>query len=543
MNRVFPADRAGVGQGAALVRSYLDGKGIHGKENEKTTLVAEETMADLVSHASEGGRLSLTLRPFLETIVIEVRVPGEAYAFGERLVPQPDSTWADPDSSTEAAIRDRILAAYTNNAKYRHKNGVNTVRMTIHRQSRTLLMTLCALFAAIILGVILVSTGPAGWVTALNANLLSPVKTMYLNALKMIAGPVVFFSIATSISQLGSPSELGRIGVKILGLYMLTTVISVSIGIGVSVLFSPGNAAMASRATAAGAAVTSQAVSASLKDLIVGIVPDNILAPMLETNMLQLIFIAVLCGVAIGMIGDYSKSLRALIESCNELFMKITFIIMRTTPVVVFCSILSLIISIGVSSLVSLLGMMGTFLVGMLCMMAVYSVLMMIAGLNPIRFFKRYAPVMLQYFPIASSNAAIPLNMEFCRKELKISPKIYSFSIPLGATINMDGMCIILTVQSLTLAKVFGVAVPGNMLVTMALSIVFLSGGAPGVPGATIIMMSMLLELLGVPAEAITLIIGIGPLIGMFVCVNNCTGDVVVTTLVAKSEKLMGHAK
>ena len=287
------------------------------------------------------------------------------------------------------------------------------------------------------------------------------------------------------------------------------------------------------------APMTTQTYSTSIKDVIVGIVPDNLLKPVLEMNMLQLVFIAVLCGVAVGMIGDYSKNLVALIESCNELFLKITVIIMRVTPIAVFCSILSLIISMGLSTLLSLLSMIGTLLVGILCMMMVYCALMLLSGLSPVRFFKSYAPVMMQIFPIASSNAAIPLNMEFCKKQLKISPKLYNFSIPLGATINMDGMCIILAIQALTLAKVFGVQVPGNALISLALSIIVLSIGAPGAPGAGIIMMSMLLNLLGVPLEAVALIIGLGPFVGMFVCVNNCLGDVVVTTMVAKSEKLM----
>ena len=229
MIRMLTADSRGIGQGSELIRSYLESKGVRGRENAMATLIAEETMGDLVAHATGGSRLSISLHSLPEAISMEIRVQGEAYSFGERLAPSPDGMWAEPDSHTESAIRDLILRAYTQNLKYRHKNGVNTVRLTIHRPSQALKLTLAALLAAIVLGVILMSTGAGGWVDALNANLLSPVKTMYLNALKMIAVPVVFFSIATSISQLGSPSELGRIGAKVLGLYMLTTVIAVCI--------------------------------------------------------------------------------------------------------------------------------------------------------------------------------------------------------------------------------------------------------------------------------------------------------------------------
>lgn len=200
---------------------------------------------------------------------------------------------------------------------------------------------------------------------------------------------------------------------------------------------------------------------------------------------------------------------------------------------------LSIVLKIGPGSLLALMGMIGTFLFGLMCMAFFYCLILFLSGVNPLTFLKKYAPYMVQFFSLAASNAAIPLNMEFCNKKAHISPRIYSFSIPLGATINMDGMCILLAVQSLTLAKTYGVAIPFNMLLPLAVSIVLLSIGAPGVPGSGVIMMSMLVTQLGVPVESVALVIGIGPLVGMFINVTNCLGDVVATTIVAKSEKMI----
>ena len=180
--------------------------------------------------------------------------------------------------------------------------------------SRALFLTLGALVSAIVIGIMLTATGASQFITALDDNLLTPIKTMYMNALKMIAAPVVFFSIVGCFSQHSNPSGLSRIGGKIIGLYMLTTVIAVSVGIGTYLLFRPGDPSAAAGLSSKVPALASQTASVSIKDMIVGFVPSNILAPFLESNMLQLIFLAVLCGMAVGSIGDHSKKLRNLLN-------------------------------------------------------------------------------------------------------------------------------------------------------------------------------------------------------------------------------------
>ncbi|MBQ1492907.1 MAG: cation:dicarboxylase symporter family transporter, partial [Blautia sp.] len=238
-------------------------------------------------------------------------------------------------------------------------------------------------------------------------------------------------------------------------------------------------------------------------------------------------------GVVLGQMGRPVEPF----EIISEFFMKLAMLIMRTTPIAVFCAILSMILGAGLSSLLSVLGLFFTFLVGLLCMIIIYCLILLISGLSPLHFLRKYGGTMLQVFSIASSNASITVNVEACQKKLGISPRIYSLSIPLGATINMDGTSILLAVQALTLAKIYGINVSGNMLFSLALSIIVMSIGAPGVPGSGLIILSMLLTQLGVPVEGVALVMGIGPLVGMFISMCNCLGDVVITTAVAKSEK------
>ena len=164
--------------------------------------------------------------------------------------------------------------------------------------------------------------------------------------------------------------------------------------------------------------------------------------------------------------------------------------------------------------------------------------LLLFAGLNPIPFCKKYAPTMAQVFSMGSSNASLPVNMDACRK-MGVSPKVYSLSLPLGATINMDGTCIYLSVFALALARICGVAIPPAALISVLISIIVLSLGAPGIPGSGLVCLSVLLAQLNVPIEAVALVMGIDPLIGMLRCMSNCLGDVAVSMIVAKQEGIL----
>ena len=207
-------------------------------------------------------------------------------------------------------------------------------------------------------------------------------------------------------------------------------------------------------------------------------------------------------------------------------------------PIAVFCSIMSMMITMGVGTILSVLKMFGTFLLGLLAMMVLYCALMLLFGrMNPLPFVKKYVPSMIQVFSLASSNASIPVNMEACEKKVGISKKIYSLSIPMGATLNMDGTCVHLAIFALALAKTYGVEISGGAMISMIISIIVLSMGAPGIPGSGLICLSVLLTQIGVPVEAIGLVMGIDTLCGMFRCMSNCLGDVAVSTIVARSEK------
>ena len=535
-------DVSGIAAGLDILEQQLEKYGLKKKEITKARLISEELMVSLIGHANaDAAYMLIGVRKWLGEIIVDISVPGTSYDFAGSMdmsVPLDTETIGN---DAEMVIRNTILKSFAADLKYRNQAGVNSVRITVIRSNKKhLYYTLGAMFLAIFVGMLLNSFFPESVNQLLNENLFTPVKTMFMNGLKMVVAPVVFFSITTAVGQFGNFSEMGKIGGKVISLYLLTTIIASAFGIGIGYLLQPEPGAAIATSTADLSSVTSQEVNISIKDMIVNIIPSNFTAPFLEANMLQLIFLAVICGIASGIIGSNGKIISDFFSGCNELFLKITTLLIKFMPVAVVCSILSLVLTTGIKTLLPVLGICACFLAGLMLMMAVYCLMIfLLAKLNPAFFVKKYGPVMAQVASIASSNAALPLNMSTCEKKLGISPKVYSLALPLGATVNMDGTCVYLGVFALGLAKLYGVEIMGTNLLPIAASIILLSVGAPGISGAGLVCLSVLLTQLNIPVEAVGLIMGIDPLLGMLRTMSNCLGDVAVSLIVARSENLL----
>ncbi|MBR3224129.1 MAG: cation:dicarboxylase symporter family transporter [Atopobiaceae bacterium] len=535
-SKTVRADAAGVTEAVEFVEAFLTEYGIKKKALLRAALTVEESVGSLAAHAKPEGYIEISIHSFLGTVTIELFSEGEEYDLAET-VDMADTLKSEASSDAQEMLRNIILKSSVDDLKYRHKYGVNQIRMTIVRSKKAFLyQTLGAMILGIVAGMVLSAVAPGEMNTVLNENVLVPVKTMYMNALKMIVAPVVFFSIVSCIVRFSDLSELGRVGGRVIVLFLATTCVAVAVGVASFLLFKPGQPLDAGQVVADASSITSQKMDVSIKDMIVNVVPANFLKAFIDSNMLQLIFMAVLCGVAAGLIGKYSEMVKSIFEAFNELFLKMTTLIIRVMPLAVFCSICSMMLTMGLDSIRSVLGIFGTFLFGLAVMTILYCLMILVVGgTNPGPFMKKYAPMLLQVFSMASSNASIPINMEACEK-MGIDKKIYSLSIPLGATLNMDGTCIHLAVFALALAQTYGVQVTEATLVAMIVSIVVLSMGAPGIPGSGLICLSVLLAQMNVPVEAIGLVMGIDALVGMFRTVGNCMGDVAVSVVVAKKE-------
>ena len=422
------------------------------------------------------------------------------------------------------------------NISINHKNGINHVQINVKKSPyRQLINTLFALIGGIVFGLLLKNVLSDEINLTLVNSLFSPVYTMFLNALKMIVGPLVLFSIASSISEFDNLRSLGKIAGKVMLMYVFTSLLAIITGRIAYFIAPVGNSELMNMVSQNAAAVT-PSVSVSLKNTIMNIIPNNIISPFLNGDMLQIIFMAVLLGVGTSLF--HNEKLNEAVKIINGLMSKITAVIISFMPIAVLCSMTKMIVTIDMSNIMSVFAWVPVCYLGHFMMIAVYMLLMVVlTGLNPLKFLKKFSGVMLTGFSTASSNATMPSSMKACDEKLGIASRIYSFSIPLGATINMDGSCVTLIITAFYMARIFGVEINGSELFTIFMMIMVLSMGAPGVPGGNLICISILLPCIGIPSDAIGIIMGVYSIVGMSQTMTNVTGDAIVTTIIASSEK------
>ncbi|MBR3391770.1 MAG: dicarboxylate/amino acid:cation symporter [Firmicutes bacterium] len=526
-----------------FIDAGLADAGVVKKLAVKAQLSAEEMLATLLEHADAGAAVRIQIRKMLGDTAIYISARGQEFDL-EGAVPEFSGSVSDglEDEETQAAIRSIILKAQGENIKLSHRDGVNKARiLTGQSGSSALQYTVIAIILGLLVGLLFKTAALESVSSAVCGYVLRPFQTMFMNALKVVIAPVVFFSIVSCVSQFQNLSELGRIGARIIGMFLLASAIAAALGIGVSALLSPGEfgAALGGDIDVQSFSVDTD-VDTSLLSMIINIVPSNFVRPFLESDTLQLIFLAILCGVAVGMIGEYTSVLKEFFDACNSLFLMITSIIAKLIPAAVFCSIVLMLVDMGGNSFVAVMGMVGTILVGLFLMMIAYGILVLVLGkLNPLVFYRKIREGMLTSFTLSSSSAAMPTNLRMCSEKLGISNKVCNFSIPLGATINMDGLCLTLIVIGLFLAKMYGVTVTGSMMLSLALTAFLLSVGCPGVAGAGLICVGLILVKLGVPVEAIGFVIAIFAPLDMFICMCNITGHISDSAITASKEGLI----
>lgn len=363
---------------------------------------------------------------------------------------------------------------------------------------------------------------------------------IFVNSIRMMIVPLVFVSLTLGAASMGDIKKLGRIGSKTIGFYLVTTAIAITIAILVATIVKPGinaNIQMTDLAYTAKEAP-------GLAQVFINMVPRNPVSAMANGNMLQIIVFALLTGTGLTILGDKTKKITDLFEQANTLILKLVELVMLIAPIGVFALIAKTMATLG-------WGLMGNLAAYMLCVVgallihAVFTYqgfLFAFTKLNPIQFFKNFYPAMLVAFSTASSAATLPVTIETCEKRLGVSPKVASFCLPLGATVNMDGTAIMQGVATVFIAQLFGVELGLMDFVAVIVTATLASIGTAGVPGVGLLMLSMVLVQVGLPVEGIAIIIGIDRILDMCRTAINITGDACVTLIVAKSEGELDEA-
>ncbi|MDC8831287.1 dicarboxylate/amino acid:cation symporter [Alteromonas gilva] len=370
-------------------------------------------------------------------------------------------------------------------------------------------------------------------------GIFSTLGQIFISSLKMLVVPLVFVSLICGTSSLSEPSKLGRLGAKSIGLYILTTAIAVSLAIMGGLLVSPGEGLNLQSETTY---VAKEAPS--LSQVIVDMFPSNPINSMAEGNMLQIIVFAVLLGVAMAMTGDAGKRLAAFFEDVNTVIMRLVTIIMNLAPYGVFVLMAKLFATIGLETIGGLLSYFFLVLaVLVIHALVTYPVLLKVfSGMNPLILLRKMRDAALFAFSTSSSSATLPVTMETARNKLGIGKSVSSFTLPLGATINMDGTAIMQGVATVFIAQVYAVDLTLGDYVMVVLTATLASVGTAGVPGVGLIMLAMVLQQVNLPVEGIALIIGVDRLLDMTRTAVNITGDCTVATIIAKSEGELDEA-
>jgi len=356
---------------------------------------------------------------------------------------------------------------------------------------------------------------------------------IFISLLKMLVVPLVFVSLVCGSSSLSDPKMLGRVGGKTIALYLMTTAIAVSLALSSAVIFKPG--VIDQQLTAA---ATSIAEATPFTQVLIDMVPTNPVAAMADGQMLPIIFFAVLLGISITLSKEVGTRVGAWFHDINAIIMKLVTLVMRFAPYGVFALIAILAASSSADSFAALGKYVGlVFAVLFIHALIIYPMILSFLGrMSPLKFLFKLKALVLFAFTTASSNATIPVTLETVEKRIGVSNKIASFTVPLGATINMDGTAIMQGIATGFIAQYYGIDLSMSQYLMVVVMVILASIGTAGVPSVGLVVLAGVLSQVGLPAEGIALILGVDRLLDMTRTVVNVTGDCMVTTLVAKSE-------
>jgi Na+/H+-dicarboxylate symporter len=387
----------------------------------------------------------------------------------------------------------------------------------------------------------------AGLVLGPSIVVIKPIGDAFIKLITMIVVPLVFASILVGVASLGDLAKLGRIGVKTVAYYLTTTAIAITIGLVLANVVRPGSRLatdikerlLTDFSSAADVNIEAAATPPSIVDTLLDIIPTNPIGSLAEANMLQIIFFAMVFGIALTYL-DKSKAEPVLrfMDAVNEAMIQLVHLVMKIAPFGVFALIAAIIGQYGLGILRTLVVYSLVVVLGLVIHVTlVYpTAVKLFAGMSPVLFFKGIAPAQLVAFSTSSSNATLPVSMECAEENLGVSEEVSAFVLPLGATINMDGTALYQGVATVFIGQVYGLELSlGQQLMVLGTA-TLASIGAAGVPGVGMITLTLVLKTVGIPVEGIALILGVDRILDMCRTTINITGDISCAVVVAASE-------
>ncbi|MFL0811313.1 MAG: dicarboxylate/amino acid:cation symporter [Agarilytica sp.] len=361
--------------------------------------------------------------------------------------------------------------------------------------------------------------------------------SVFIASLKMLVVPLVFVSLVCGVCAIGGDARIGLISLKTLLFYLLTTAIAISIALLIAGIIDPGKGDFAALAPKEFTPKESPGIWQVLKSLV----PTNVINAMAQGEMLQTIVFAVLFGIGLSRVKNDAPRVMEFFLQADKVVMQMVLILMKLAPIGVFCLIATMFAKSGLGNILQLgKYFFNVLLVLFIHMFVSYGLLLWIfTGLNPLTFYKKMERLWVFGFSTSSSNASIPITLETVEEKLGVKNEIASFTVPLGATINMDGTAIMQGVATVFIAQFYGIDIGVTGYLTVILTATMASIGTAGVPGVGLVMLTMVLAQVGLPPEGIALIIGVDRILDMARTAVNITGDSVASVIIAKSENML----
>ena len=395
-----------------------------------------------------------------------------------------------------------------------------------------------ALLIGALFGVVIHYWIPSSYIkdTVIVEGVLYVVGQGFIRLMQMLVVPLVFCSLICGSMAIGDTKTLGKVGVKTIGFYLVTTALAVCVALGSALLINPGRG-LDMDAVQKGT-VSSTTEATSLVDTLLNIIPKNPVQSMANGDMLPIIVFALFVGIMLAKLGTRGSVVANFFSQFNDVMMEMTMAIMKIAPIGVFCLIARTFATVGFSAFAPMLKYMGnvTLALAIQCLIVYQILLFVFTRLNPLKFIKKFLPVMGFAFSTATSNATIPMSIDTLSKKMGVSKQISSFTIPLGATIIMDGTSIMQGVAVVFIAQAYGIPLTMGNLATVVVTATLASIGTAGVPSVGLVTLAMVLNSVGLPTEGIALIMGIDRILDMIRTAVNITGDAVCTTIVCHQE-------
>ena len=396
-----------------------------------------------------------------------------------------------------------------------------------------------ALLIGALFGVVIHYWIPSSYIkdTVIVEGVLYVVGQGFIRLMQMLVVPLVFCSLICGSMAIGDTKTLGKVGVKTIGFYLVTTALAVCVALGSALLINPSRGLDMDAVQKGTVSSTTEAIS--LVDTLLNIIPKNPVQSMANGDMLPIIVFALFVGIMLAKLGTRGSVVaNFFISQFNDVMMEMTMAIMKIAPIGVFCLIARTFATVGFSAFAPMLKYMGnvTLALAIQCLVVYQILLFVFTRLNPFKFIKKFLPVMGFAFSTATSNATIPMSIDTLSKKMGVSKQISSFTIPLGATINMDGTSIMQGVAVVFIAQAYGIPLTMGNLATVVVTATLASIGTAGVPSVGLVTLAMVLNSVGLPTEGIALIMGIDRILDMIRTAVNITGDAVCTTIVCHQE-------